>query len=320
MPASSPSAAVAAAPSAFRHRLRVWRGSDLVQDFRASPVAIGSAVVLLLCAAAALVPGVFAPHPVFDLSTLDFADAFRPPAWLEGGSWRMPFGADDQGRDLLSAIVYGLRVSLFVSAAAVGLSLLIGVTLGLIAGWHGGWIDALIMRLADIQLTFPAMLVAVLVDGLTRAAFGQQFHERFAAVIIVVAIALSGWVQYARTVRGSTMVVARQNYVQAARLIGQPVGFILARHVLPNAATPVFVVATIQLAVAMILEATLSFVGLGIPPTQPSLGTLIRVGNGYLLSGEWWLAIFPGFALLIVVLAVNLLGDFLRDALNPRLR
>jgi peptide/nickel transport system permease protein len=297
-----------------------WADSDLARDFRRSPTAIVSFVIVAVYLTAAAFPSLVAPHPVFDLSTLDFADAFRPPAWLEGGDWRFFFGADDQGRDVLSAIIYGLRVSLFVSFAAVALSVAIGVTLGLVAGFYGGWIDSLIMRIADVQLTFPAMLVAVLFDGLLRAGLGEAFHHRHAVWIIVVAIALSGWVQYARAVRGQTLVVSRHNYVLAARMMGQSVAFILFRHILPNVATPVFVLATIQLAVAIILEATLSFVGLGIPPTEPSLGTLIRVGNGYLLSGEWWLAMVPGFALLILVLAVNLLGDFLRDALNPRLK
>jgi len=300
--------------------LRRIADSDFAQDLRRSPLAVLSLAVVLVYAAAAALPSVFAPHPVFDLATLDFADAFRPPAWLEGGDRRFVFGADDQGRDMLSAIIYGLRVSLFVSVAAVALSVAIGVALGLVAGFRGGWADALIMRIADVQLTFPAMLVAVLFDGLLRAGFGEAFHHRHAIWIIVVAIALSGWVQYARAVRGQTMIVSRHNYVLAARMMGRSMGFILFRHILPNVATPVFVLATIQLAVAIILEATLSFVGLGLPPTEPSLGTLIRVGNGYLLSGEWWLAMVPGFALLLLVLAVNLLGDFLRDALNPRLK
>ena len=308
----------------FIGRLRAlfdrWSGSEIAYDFRNSWSARTSLAILMIYIAAALFPSLFAQHPVFDLSTLDFGDAFKPPAWRPGGDRRFVLGADDQGRDVLSAIIYGLRVSLFVSFASVALSVVIGVTLGLIAGFVGGWLDNLIMRVADIQLTFPAMLVAVLVDGLLQASLGQRAHEQFAVWIIIIAIALSGWVQYARTVRGSTMIVIRHNYVLAARMMGRPVGFILFRHILPNVATPVFVVATIQLAVAIILEATLSFVGLGIPPTQPSLGTLIRVGNGYLLSGEWWLAIFPGLALLILVLAVNLLGDFLRDALNPKLK
>ncbi|ORE96203.1 binding-protein-dependent transport system inner membrane protein [Stappia sp. 22II-S9-Z10] len=294
--------------------------SDVVHDLLRSPVALLSLLVVVLFMVAAAFPGLVAPHDVRDLSSLDFSDAFRPPAWLEGGSWSLPLGGDDQGRDILSAIIYGLRISLFVSIAAVALSLLIGVALGLLAGFRGGVWDAIIMRVADVQLTFPAMLVAVLFDGVIRAALGQGAHATFAVPVMILAIALAGWVQYARTIRAATMVEARADYVAAARIIGQSSGFILFRHILPNVMTPVFVLATIQLAVAIILEATLSFVGLGLPPTQPSLGTLIRVGNGYLLSGEWWLAIFPGLALLILVLAVNLFGDWLRDALNPRLR
>lgn len=304
----------------FERQISHLRQSPVIQNFLRSPVALCSFIVLLVYVIAAAFPSFVAPHAVFDLSTLDFGDAFRPPAWLKGGDWRFVLGADDQGRDVLSAIIFGLRVSLFVGFASVLVSLLVGVTLGLVGGFYGGWLDSLIMRVADVQLSFPAMLVAVLFDGLVRAAFGERVHETFAVWIIIFAIALSGWVQYARTVRGSTLVASTHNYVLAARLLGQPVSFILLRHILPNVATPVFVVATIQLAVAIILEATLSFVGLGIPPTEPSLGTLIRVGNGYLLSGEWWLAIFPGLTLLVLVLAVNLLGDFLRDALNPRLR
>ncbi|RAI00100.1 ABC transporter permease [Acuticoccus sediminis] len=309
--------------AARRSPLGLWsvlRDNDVLHDLLRSPVALLSLVVVIAFAVAAAFPDLVAPHNVNDLSTLDFSDAFRPPAWLEGGSWSLPLGGDDQGRDILSAIIYGLRISLFVSVAAVALSLVIGVGLGLVAGFRGGIVDAVIMRIADIQLTFPAMLVAVLIDGVIRAALGQAAHNRFAIWVMIVAIALAGWVQYARTIRAATMVEARQDYVAAARIIGQSSSFILFRHILPNVMTPVFVLATIQLAVAIILEATLSFVGLGLPPTQPSLGTLIRVGNAYLLSGEWWLAIFPGLALLILVLAVNLLGDWLRDALNPRLR
>ena len=296
------------------------RESALMHELRRSPIAMASLAVVALYALAAAFPGIFAPHPVFDLSTLDFSDAFRPPAWMPGGAWAFPFGADDQGRDILSAIIYGLHISLFISVTAVLISLVIGVSAGLLAGFHGGLVDAVIMRAADVQLTFPAMLIAILIDGAVRAAFGTAVHDRFAVLIMILAIGLSGWVQYARTVRGATLVEAGRDYVLAAQLIAQPAGFILLRHILPNVLTPVFVLGTIQLAVAIILEATLSFVGLGIPPTQPSLGTLIRIGNGFLLSGEWWLAIFPGLALLILVVAVNLLGDWLRDALNPRLK
>jgi peptide/nickel transport system permease protein len=305
------------APMPPRWRLRK---SDLLHDLRRSPVAMLSLAVVILYALAGAFPNVFAPHPVFDLSTLDFSDAFRPPAWLPGGEWSFPFGADDQGRDILSAIIYGLHISLFISVTAVVISLVIGVGAGLLAGFHGGLIDSIIMRAADVQLTFPAMLIAIMIDGAVRAAFGTAVHDQFVVWIMILAIGLSGWVQYARTVRGATLVEASRDYVRAAQLIAQPPGFILLRHILPNVLTPVFVLGTIQLAVAIILEATLSFVGLGIPPTQPSLGTLIRIGNGFLLSGEWWLAIFPGLALLILVVAVNLLGDWVRDALNPRLK
>jgi peptide/nickel transport system permease protein len=293
--------------------------SDVFYDLVHRPVALMSLTILVVYGAAAAFPGLAAPHAVFDLSTLDFADAFRPPAWLPGGTLAFPFGADDQGRDILSAIIYGLHISLFVSVASVLMSLAIGVTAGLLAGYFGGLIDAVIMRAADVQLTFPAMLIAILIDGVIRAAFGDAVHEHFAVWIMIFAIGLSGWVQYARTVRSATMVEAGKDYVQAARLIGQPTRFILTWHILPNVVTPVFVLGTVQLAVAIILEATLSFVGLGIPPSQPSLGTLIRIGNGFLLSGEWWLALFPGLALVVLVVAVNQFGDWLGSALDPRL-
>ncbi len=293
--------------------------ATLVHDLLRRPVALAAFAVVLLYALAACWPGLLAPHRVFDLASLDFADAFSPPVWLAGGTWRLPLGADDQGRDILSAMIYGLRVSLFVAVAATALSLAVGVSLGLVAGFYRGPIDAIAMRAADVQLTFPAMLVAVLVDGAVRAGLGQAAHERFAVWIVIGAIAASGWVQYARTVRGTTMVEARRDYVAAARVIGRPGRVILFRHILPNVASPVFVLATIQLAGAVILEATLSYVGLGIPATNPSLGTLIRIGNGFLLSGEWWLAVFPGLALVILVVATNVFGDWLRDALNPKL-
>ena len=305
-----------AVPPGLTHR---WWASDLVQDLVRNPMALLSLAVTLLFGLLAAFPSVFAPYPVNDLSTVDFSNALRPPAWLDGGGWGMLLGADDQGRDMLSAIIFGLRVSLFVSVAAVALSLTVGVVLGLVAGFMGGLADSIIMRMADVQLTFPAMLVAVLFDGVVRAALGQAVQNAVAVWIMVVAIGLAGWVQYARTVRVATMVESRRDYVAAARLLGQPRRVILFRHILPNVTTPVFVLATIQLGVAIILEATLSFVGLGLPPTQPSLGTMIRVGNGYLLSGEWWLALFPGLALFILVFAVNIFGDWLRDALNPRL-
>jgi peptide/nickel transport system permease protein len=308
------------APRGDRASWRRLLDSDLAFEFRRSRTAIVASLVFLAYVAAALAPDVVAPHRVFDLTRISLRDAFAPPAWLEGGQARFLLGTDEQGRDVLSAIIYGLRVSMFVGIASVSLALAIGVPLGLIAGFTGGMIDTVVMRVADVQLTFPAILVAVLIDGAARAGLGSGAHDRLAVWILIIAIGLSGWVQYARTVRGATMVEKRRDYVQAAHLLGLPVWQVLIRHILPNVLTSVLVLATVHLAVAIILEATLSFVGLGLPPTQPSLGTLIRVGSAFLMSGEWWIAIFPGLALLVLVLAVNLLGDWLRDALNPKLR
>jgi peptide/nickel transport system permease protein len=260
-----------------------------------------------------------APHNPFDLATLDLLDARLPPAWIEGGSTKYLFGTDDQGRDILSALMYGSRISLFVGLASVVLSVLIGVGLGLLAGFAGGAIDAFIMRVCDVMLSFPAILVALLIDGLGRALFPNA-HELLAFSVLVIAIALTGWVQYARTVRGSTMVERNKEYVQAARVIGVAPLRVMFRHVLPNVLGPVLVLATIQIAGAIITEATLSFLGVGVPPTSPSLGTLIRIGQDFLFSGEWWITVFPGLMLVMIALSVNLLGDWLRDALNPRLR
>ena len=301
-------------------RLGQFLQSDLVHDFLRDPTAIVASLILIAFALAGAAPKFFAPYDAFDLTQISLSNAFIPPSWIEGGDSRFLLGTDDQGRDMISAIIFGVRVSLFVGLAGVLLAVLIGVGLGLVAGFVGGWLDALIMRTADIQLTFPAILIAVIFDGISRAAFGQAKHEDIVVFVLILAIGLSGWVQYARPVRGATMVERNKEYVAAANLMGIGTGRILVSHILPNVLTSVLVIGTIHLAVAIILEATLSFVGLGIPPTQPSLGTLIRIGNGYLFSGEWWIAIIPGLALVILVLSINLLGDFLRDALNPRLK
>ncbi len=296
------------------------RQSDLLYDFVRDPTAVAAAIILLAFAFAGLAPQLVAPYQVFDLTQFRLQDAFLPPVWLDGGNPRFLLGTDDQGRDMISAIIYGARVSLFVGLSGVLLALLIGVILGLVAGFVGGWVDMIIMRIADIQLTFPAILIAVIVDGISRAAFGQADRDRAAVFVLILAIGLSGWVQYARPVRGATMVERNREYVAAASLMGIRTWRILIEHILPNVLTPILVIGTIHLAVAVILEATLSFVGLGVPPTEPSLGTLIRIGNGFLFSGEWWIAILPGCALVVLVLSINLLGDFLRDALNPRLK
>jgi peptide/nickel transport system permease protein len=301
------------------HLARAWSG-DVGWSFRHSPVAIASAVVLVVCLAAALLAPWIAPTNPFDLKTLNLLDALSPPAWLPGAKPGYLFGTDDQGRDVLSAIMFGARISLLVGVASVALALVVGVSLGLVAGYAGGKIDALIMRVADVQLSFPAILIALLIDGVARALLPRDAHAGVALFVLIFAIGAANWVQYARTVRGGTMVEKNKEYVQAARVIGvSPLG-IMRRHLLPNVLGPVLVLATINIATAVITEATLSFLGVGVPPTEPSLGTLIRVGNDFLFSGEWWITIFPGAALVIMVLAINLLGDWLRDALNPRLR
>jgi len=297
----------------------IWNG-DLAWSFRRSPVALVSALVLFACVAGALFAPWLAPHDPFDLRTLNLQDAFAPPAWLPGGRAQYWLGTDDQGRDVLSTIMYGTRVSLAVGVAAVALSMAVGVSLGLLAGYAGGRVDAVIMRVADVQLSFPAILIALLIDGVARAALPRDAHASAAVPVLILAIALANWVQYARTVRGSTMVEKNREYVQAARVIGIKPLAIMRRHLLPNVLGPVLVLATINIATAIITEATLSFLGVGVPPTQPSLGTLIRVGNDFLFSGEWWITIFPGAALVAMVLSINLLGDWLRDALNPKLR
>lgn len=299
---------------------RRFLDSDLWYSFSRSPVAVVSALVTLLLVGSAVFAPLVAPYDPFDLSTVDLLDSELPPVWLEGGDPRFLLGTDDQGRDILSTMIYGARISLGVGFASVLLAMMLGVGLGLVSGYFGGVVDAVIMRIADVQLTFPAILIALLIDGLSRAVLPRDLHGQIWFYVLVLAIGLSFWVQYARTVRGSVMVERNKEYVQAARVIGISPPLIMLRHVLPNVMGPVLVIATINLAVAIITEATLSFLGVGVPPTSPSLGTLVRIGNDFLFSGSWWITIFPGAVLAILVLAVNLLGDWLRDALNPKLR
>jgi peptide/nickel transport system permease protein len=293
---------------------------DLAWSFRRSPVTIVAAALTLACVGGALLAPWIAPQDPFDLAALELNDAFIPPLWSEGGRAAYPLGTDNQGRDVLSTILHGTRLSLAVGLASVFFSLILGVSLGLVSGYFGGRVDAAVMRVADVQLSFPAILIALLVDGVARVALPSDRHDTIAIPVLILAIGVSGWVQYARTVRGSTMVEKSKEYVQAARVIGRGPFSILVAHVLPNVMGPVLVIATIHVATAIITEATLSFLGVGVPPTRPSLGTLIRVGNDFLFSGQWWITVFPGAALVILVLSVNLLGDWLRDALNPKLR
>jgi peptide/nickel transport system permease protein len=294
--------------------------SDIWYSFRRSKVTVAAAIVTAIFFLGALLAPWIAPHNPFDMSTINLMDSLIPPAWEQGGDPNFLLGTDDQGRDLLSTIMYGSRISLAVGFASVALAAVLGITLGLVSGYVGGRVDSIIMRIADVQLTFPAILIALLIDGSVHSVLGNLPREKTAFWVLVSSIGLSFWVQYARTVRGSTLVERNKEYVQAARLIGIPPGLIMLRHVLPNVMGPVLVIATINLALAVITEATLSFLGVGIPVTQPSLGTLIRIGQDFLFSGEWWITIFPGAALAALVLAVNLLGDWLRDALNPKLR
>jgi peptide/nickel transport system permease protein len=294
--------------------------SDLVYSFSRSPVTVVAFLVLMAFFLIALFAPWLAPHATFDVFTLDLEHAFRPPAWSEGGDWSYPLGTDNQGRDVLSTIMFGARISLLVGFASIMLAALIGISIGLISGYAGGWLDAVLMRIADVQLSFPTILFVLLIDGLIRAVLPRALHEEIALYVLVLAIGLSNWVQFARTVRGSTLVEKNKEYVQAARVIGVHPITILLRHILPNVIEPVLVIAALGLALAILTEATLSFLGVGVPPTRPSLGTLIRIGNDFLLSGEWWMIAFPAAALVLLALSINLVSDWLREALNPKLR
>jgi peptide/nickel transport system permease protein len=302
-------------------RLRRALDSDLFYAFRRSPVAVVSALVAALLILSAVLAPLIAPTNPFDPASLNLMNGFTAPMApnaFTGESFL--FGTDDQGRDVFSTILFGMRVSLFVGVAAVVFAMVLGIVLGLLAGYIGGWTETIIMRAADVQLTFPSILVAMLIFGIAKGITPVEYRDQMAIWVLILAIGLSDWVQFARVVRGATLVEKSKDYVAAARLIGRKPFAIMVRHILPNVLSPVLVIATISLALAIIAEATLSFLGVGAPPTQPSLGTLIRIGQGFLFSGEWWILFFPACTLLALALSVNLLGDWLRDALNPRLK
>lgn len=298
---------------------RIW-DSDVFFSFRRSPVTIVAALVTFTLILAALLAPWIAPYDPFNPASLNLMDGFTPPNSESMMGNYFVLGSDHQGRDVLSTILYGSRISLFVGFLATLFAMAMGISLGLLAGYRGGTTDAIIMRIADIQLSFPAILIALLIFGIARGIIPPSKQEGMAVWVLIVAIGLANWAQFARTVRGATMVERQKDYVSAAKLIGVHPLRILVRHVLPNVMAPVLVIATIGLALAIIEEATLSFLGVGVPPTQPSLGTLIRIGQQFLFSGEWWILFFPAITLVLLALAVNLLGDWLRDALNPRLR
>lgn len=302
-------------------RMRRALDSDLFYAFKRSPVAIVSAVVAAVLILSAVFAPLIAPTNPFDPASLNLMNGFTAPMApnaFTGDTFLL--GTDDQGRDVFSTILYGMRISLFVGFAAVLFAVVLGIFLGLVAGYFGGWADSFIMRAADVQLTFPSILVAMLIFGIAKGITPIENHDQMAIWVLILAIGLSDWVQFARVVRGATLVEKGKDYVSAARLIGRRPYAIMLRHILPNILSPVLVIATISLALAIIAEATLSFLGVGAPATQPSLGTLIRVGQGFLFSGEWWILFFPACTLLALALSVNMLGDWLRDALNPRLK
>jgi len=294
--------------------------SDLFYSFSRNPIVVVSAVITFVFIIAATFAPWLAPHNPFDPASLDLMEASTPPVWLEDGMSKFLLGTDDQGRDILSTIMFGSRVSLIVGFSAVLFSVFVGVGSGLLAGYLGGWLDTVIMRLADVQLAIPAILIALMINGVVAILLPPQLQHEMAIYVLILAIGVSDWPRYARVTRGSVLVERNKEYVAAAQVIGVHPLFIMLRHVLPNIMGPVLVMATIGLALAIITEATLSFLGVGVPPTTPSLGTMIRVGNNYLFSGEWWITFFPCTALVTLVLAVNLMGDWLRDALNPKLR
>lgn len=294
--------------------------SDLAFNFLSSPGAIVAAFTAALLVATAATAAWISPHHPLDLASLDLLNAELPPAWLPQGSWTFALGTDNQGRDVLSSILYGLRTSLLVGIASIAFAIVVGVSLGLASGFLRGWVDSVIMRIADVQLSFPAILIALLISGVARTALPQSRSGALALAVLILSIGLANWVQYARITRALTMVESEKDYVLAARTIGQTPVFIAVRHILPNALGPVTVVATINLALAILTEATLSFLGAGMPPTEPSLGSLIRTGNEFMFAGLWWVVLFPSLTLAVLILSVNVLGDWLRDALNPKLR
>ena len=298
---------------------RAW-DSDVLYSFRHSPVAVGSALILLVILIAAVGSPWLAPSNPFDLASLNLMDSLQPPAFMPEGTSAHVLGTDDQGRDVLSAVMYGSKISIIVGFFSVLLAVGLGITVGLVAGYSGGAVDAALMRIADVQLSFPAILIALLVDGVVSVSLPRSMAESLEIYVLIVSIGISFWPQFARTVRSSTLVERGKEYVMAARVIGLSRGRIMLTHILPNVLGPVLVIGTLTLGLAIVSEATLSFLGVGLPPTQPSVGTLIRIGNDFLFSGEWWITVFPGVTLVLMVLSINLLGDWLRDALNPRLR
>lgn len=302
--------------------MSVWKRfkeSFFLYSFLRDPIAISSFTILVVLVFAGFMAPVIAPHDPYDTATIDIMDSEIPPVWLEEGESRFLLGTDSQGRDMLSTILYGMRVSIIIGLGAVAVQAALGIFVGLLAGYAGKRTEAILMRIADVQLSFSTYMIAIFLGAIFQAAFGVGRYEDIAVPFLIIVIGLAEWPQYARTVRASVLGEKRKEYVEAARVIGLPAWRIALRHILPNTLTPVLVISTVQVANAIMSEAALSFIGLGMPVTKPSLGSLIKAGFEYIFSGSWWITLFPGVVLVVLILAINLLGDWLRDFLNPKL-
>ena len=296
------------------------KDTDIGYSFFNSKLAIVSLSIFILIIICSFFAELIAPYDPFDPMNISLMDAFIPPVWSEGGDTNFLLGTDQQGRDMLSTMIYGARISLIVGFSSILFAMFLGVFLGITSGYIGGRYEIIVMRLTDVQLTIPSILMALLVDGIARAIISKSLHDQMAIYVLIFAIGISEWPQFARVTRASTLVEKNKEYVSAARIIGLSNLYIMFKHILPNILRPVLVIATIGLALAIITESTLSFLGVGVPPTTPSLGTLIRFGNNFLFSGEWWITFFPAIFLVVLALSINLLGDWMRDALNPKLK
>ena len=294
--------------------------TDIGYSFFNSKIAIISSSIFLIIFLCSFLAEIVAPYDPFDPLNISLMDAFIPPVWSEGGNANFFLGTDQQGRDMFSTMIYGSRISLIVGFSSIIFAMILGVSLGITAGYIGGRYETIVMRLTDVQLTIPSILMALLVDGIARAIISKSMHDEMAIYVLIFAIGISEWPQFARVTRASTLVEKNKEYISASKIIGLSNILIMFKHILPNILRPILVIATIGLALAIITESTLSFLGVGIPPTTPSLGTLIRFGNNFLFSGEWWITFFPAIFLVVLALSINLLGDWMRDALNPKLK
>lgn len=299
--------------------MNTFFASDFWYYFKRDKVAMACfAVFCLLVLSAVFAPWLAQDNP-YDLASIDIMDSELPPMWMDGGDGRFWLGTDEQGRGIYSTILYGLRTSLLIGIGAVLLQMAIGIIIGLLSAWYGGWLDNLLMRIADVQLSFSTLMIAIIISAIIKAAYGAEFFAANAALILILIIGISEWPQYARTIRASALAEKSREYVEAAQVMGFGAPRIMFRHILPNCLTPILVISTVQIANAIMSEAALSFLGLGMPPEQPSLGSLISNGFNLLLSGAWWISLFPGLVLVVLTLVVNLLGDWLRDVFNPKL-